>query len=44
VTELHTKYWKCENIRSVASANNSSVGNGRGMKDSKFKNEEKNLC
>jgi hypothetical protein len=41
MTELCTKYWKCENIRSVASECNSSAGNGREMKHSKFKNEEK---
>jgi len=44
MTELSTKYWKCENIRRMASSYNNSVGNGHGMKESKFKNEEKNLC
>jgi len=42
--ELRTKYWTCENIRRMASACNYLVGNGREMKDSMFKNEEKNLC
>ena len=37
MTELRTKYWKCENIRRMASAYNNLVGYGRGMKDSNFK-------
>jgi hypothetical protein len=41
MTELHTKYCKCENIRRMASAYNNSVGNGRGMKDRSSKIKKK---
>jgi hypothetical protein len=44
MTELRTKYLKCENIRRIDSAYNNLVGYGRGMKDSKFKSEEKYFC
>jgi len=43
MTELRTKYWKCENIRRMASAYNNLVGNGRGINDSKFKKKKKYL-
>jgi hypothetical protein len=42
--ELRTKYWKCENIRSMASVHNYSVGNECGINASNFKNEEKIIC
>jgi len=33
MTELCTKYWKCENIIRMASAYNNLVGHGRGTNE-----------